>query len=312
VCVCVCVCERERERALWSPVDITQGIPQGVFEELHLRNLRLLNSELARCHAPPPPRRSLHPARNVIRTLSQRRHQLPPTSSSLRLSPYPSTPVSSRLADQTNSTSPNEILDVDMKCLYCDNVGDRVPCGHFNQWPLACLCSSCSTWHANDCSLGQRSCPICHQSIREDHLLRHSECCTEGALPVAPTGIMTPLVICVSGSDGVGGAGSSHTTTNTSPATAVRRDDSQAPSTRIIGTPIVTFTANPRRRGRQRLSLSPNTIAASTSAAVRTPPLSGANPAGSSDLTLPADSITAAEDFRNVLAQLLRDHPAPR
>jgi hypothetical protein len=134
---------------------------------------------------------------------------------------------------------------------------------------------------------------------------------------------MTPLAIFVSGPDGVGGAGSSAVTTDTSPATAVRHDDSQAPSTRVVGTPAVTFTAHPRLRGRQRRPLSPNTIepvptsrcVIGTPAVDRTPPVSGTNPAGSSDLTLPdqtVDNNTAAEDFRNVLAQLLQDHPAPR
>ena len=129
--------------ALWSPVDITQGILQGVFEELHLRNLRLLNSELAKCHAPPPPRRSMHPARNIIRTLSARgRHrgpQIPLTPSSPRSSPIPSLLVSSRLADQTNPISPNEILDVELKCLYCDDEGERALCDHFNHLPSAVL-----------------------------------------------------------------------------------------------------------------------------------------------------------------------------
>ena len=65
--------------------------------------------------------------------------------------------------------------------IYCDEEGERASCGHFNYWPLAVLCPNCSTWHANDCSLGQRSCPICQQPIHEDNC--HSECFADGHCP---------------------------------------------------------------------------------------------------------------------------------
>jgi hypothetical protein len=131
-----------------------------------------------------------------------------------------------------------------LKCLYCDDEGERALCDHFNHLPSAVLCSNCSAWHASDCSLGQRSCPICQQPIHED-LLHHSECAAGSARPEETTGIRSSLAVSASGPDSASGAGSSSSaaTTDTLHASAI---DSQASSTRTIGAPTVTFTANQR------------------------------------------------------------------
>ena len=76
--------------------------------------------------------------------------------------------------------------------------------------------------------------------LYEDNLL-HSERVADGALPEAVTGIMTSLAISVSGPD-AGGAGSSAVTTDTLPAAAAGRDDSQVPSTHIVGAPTLRIS----------------------------------------------------------------------
>jgi hypothetical protein len=62
---------------LWSSRDVKQKILQGVFEELHLRNLRMMSAQLNRCHRPPPPRsgRSRTQPRQQTQTRSQAQSQ---------------------------------------------------------------------------------------------------------------------------------------------------------------------------------------------------------------------------------------------
>ena len=41
---------------IWSTQNIKTKLLRGIFEELHLRNLRMMTDQLNRCHRPPPPR----------------------------------------------------------------------------------------------------------------------------------------------------------------------------------------------------------------------------------------------------------------
>ena len=68
---------------IWSTQNIKTKILRGIFEELHLRNLRMLTNQLNRCHRPPPlrPRSSrtrVQQAPAVVFTANPRRRRRPP------------------------------------------------------------------------------------------------------------------------------------------------------------------------------------------------------------------------------------------
>jgi hypothetical protein len=84
---------------MWSAQDIKRQLLHGIFEELHLRNLRMMTAHLNRCHRPPPTRsasnaqhRRRQPRTRHRTPLNQHYLSYPHRASYIHCQPSPQTP----------------------------------------------------------------------------------------------------------------------------------------------------------------------------------------------------------------------------